>query len=237
MPIIGDRLPVQSAKVLLNRGWLSTQPDEFKQLILEKSELIVLKSHQLAHTFEDEPAGIYGVLNGGILTFVPRLDGTVLLATILRAGDWFGHGPFLTERPRTLSFAAREESRLLYVPLASLREMTAMDHQTMRRVSALSEFGVDISVRVVGDLLIRRSDKRIAATLLRIAGVVEPASRPDVATLHVSQSELAEMANCSRDLINRTLSKMEKAGWLTTHYNQITLSNIASIWVFAYEDG
>jgi CRP/FNR family transcriptional regulator, cyclic AMP receptor protein len=93
----------------------------------------------------------------------------------------------------------------------------------MRSVGALSDFGIDLSIAAASDLLIRRADRRIAATLLRVTGV-ETGIRPsDPAGFFPDTSRVGEMANASRDVVHRTLRRFEAKRWLTLGYNRINI--------------
>ena len=76
--------------------------------------------------------------------------------------------------------------------------------------------------------MISPGEKRIAATLARISRP-EPGDE-DVPpwTIHLSQDEIGEMANASRDRVNRALAKFVRAGWVT-----VDLTDLASLETFA----
>ena len=90
-------------------------------------------------------------------------------------------------------------------------------------LGALSFQAYSVTVRVVRDLLVPDTNRRIASTLLRISGSIDAllsASRSDV---RINQDELAELTNVSRNSVNRALRSFEKAGWVTLKYAQIVI--------------
>lgn len=89
----------------------------------------------------------------------------------------------------------------------------------------LAEYG-DMSAVIAADLLIRRSDQRLAATLLRFAGLRDPRKE---ATGHnsvpVTQAELADASNLSRNAAGTILRDMQASGWIEIEYRTIVLKD------------
>ena len=49
----------------------------------------------------------------------------------------------------------------------------------------------------------------------------------------VTQSQLGDMANAARDVVNRSLGKLEARGWLSVGYRAITLTDPRALRSFA----
>ena len=143
--------------------------------------------------------------------------------TYCKGGSWFGYGPIITRRQRILGFAAVEPSVALHVPLGALDKLATSDPGNLRALLTMREYGMDIAIATVADLLIPAVDKRIAATLLRCAAfsAAEP-GRPLVVS-GLTQAQIGELANAARDVVNRTLKRLEAKGWIEVSYRKITL--------------
>ncbi len=106
------------------------------------------------------------------------------------------------------------------------------------RLGALSERNYSAAaLKVIGDLLIPSLDRRIAATLVRI-------SRPETSDevlppwpIHMTQAEIGQMANASRDRVNRALSKFEAKGWIKVEYKVITVQQLDALAAYVAEPG
>lgn len=207
--------------VVTSRGWLAHQDEPFQHAWLARAVIVTFANRDHVFHSGDDGGGVYGVVNGGIGIYPAGRDGSVALGHVLRAGHWFGHGPAMTRRRRTLTFRATESSLAFFVPLAALNKITAHNIEFMRSVGAMLEFGIDDAISAVSDLLIRRSDQRIAATLLRVTGAETGNSQPGPDGYFLGQADLAEMANVSRDVINRTLARFKAWGWVSLGYNRI----------------
>jgi DNA-binding GntR family transcriptional regulator len=52
----------------------------------------------------------------------------------------------------------------------------------------------------------------------------------------VTQSQLAEMANVSRNLANAALRDFREAGWVDSRYNRLRATDRAALAAFVYTD-
>ncbi len=133
---------------------------------------------------------------GGVGIHLPSDAGETVLAHVARCGVWFGYGPLVRGRERTLSFSLIEPSLLIHLPLAHAQEIGASSPAHQRAILSVTEYGMDTAVRVIETLLIRQPDRRIAATLLRVAAPDEREGGTTI--LRLTQSQLGEMANADR---------------------------------------
>jgi CRP-like cAMP-binding protein len=217
---------------IVKRGWLSRQPAGFRRRLLSVGHVVRIGAGSGLFHAGDERGGAYGVVSGGIGAFIPVADGQLSLAHILRTGMWFGHGPLFTRERRILSFAATEPSLLLHVALAELDRIMAEDPLHARSVGMIADFGAAMAISAMADLLVRRADRRVAAALLRATcGRDLAAPEPDV-DYQLTQAQLGEMANASRDLVNRTLTRLAEAEMIAVGYGRIAIRDPARIAAF-----
>ena len=89
------------------------------------------------------------------------------------------------------------------------------------------------AIRVISDLLIPKAPRRVAAVLLRATGYGEvEAGHADGFVL--TQAQLAQMANCSRHVVNRTFVQFEHEGWIAARYNRVRIVDEKALTDFAY---
>lgn len=226
-------LPDALAELFARHGWLAAQSASFRAALLRRAHLVRIERGEAVYNEGDPPGGIYGIFRGGIAGFVNSTGRGEVLAHILREGDWFGVGPSLTGSERYLSFRAAEPSELLRVPLAQLQALEADDPSTAHRIGALADAGARVILDVAADLLVREADRRIAATLLRVTGATRRIAPDGTEGFRITQAELGEMANASRNHTNRTLDQFRKAGWITLGYNRIIILDAAALAAYA----
>ena len=80
---------------------------------------------------------------------------------------------------------------------------------------------LEVAISVVDDLMIRDSNQRLIAVLLRLGGCRRATpTAPNAIVVDVSQEDLAAMANLSRGTANSILRKLEEAGEIAISYRQ-----------------
>jgi len=224
-------------RVLATKGWLSLQTELFRETILRDGHAVSLKRGKPVYLAGDDRGGMYGIISGGIGIHISAGRHLPRLVHIARAGRWFGAGPIMTDRPRTLSFVALEPSTLVHIPLVALRRLTADNADTSRRIADVSEHGLELAIWGLSDLLIARADRRIAAVLLRVTADDYNLPGDDGCGFLLSQALLGEMANTSRNSVSLALGEFRNAGWISGSYNRIRLTDIEALRRFAYDEG
>jgi CRP-like cAMP-binding protein len=204
-------------------GWLSRQPKDFQRRVLDECLLQHFAPRAPVYHLGAPPGGIYGIGAGAVAISIAPGDGGPYLAHVGTAGTWFGEGPFLTREPRRLELLAVTGCVLLYLPLHVMERMAAEDSLVVRRFAQIAICNFDLALRVISDLMIAQSERRIAAALIRTAGIQrEPVVR-------VSQAELGRLANASRKLVNKALNNFTGLGWVEPRYNAIKIRDVQAL--------
>ena len=220
--------------ILAARGWLADCEPALRRAILERARPVFFSMDEFVFHAGDLAGGIYGIARGGIALSVATTVAAPSIATILRLGAWFGHGPLVAERRRMLSFRAAEPSVTLHLPLPAIRELSGANIAAARSFADLANFNMGAALRAVSDLLIPHTDRRIAATLLRVTCADEGGCTEYPAGFRLRQAELGEMANASRRSVVRALAVFEARGWVALGYQRITVSAPVQLARFAY---
>ncbi len=187
------------------------------------------KRGEFLHHEGDAPGGVYGIISGGLGVMLSRRDGTSGLSTIIRSGNWIGEAPLHSGGERVISLRAVEASDVLCIELNDLNRIAGDQSDVRRRFGWMLLFSTQHALRTMSDLQIQDNMKRLAATLLRVTAAgegVEP-DHPD--GFMITQSELGEMANVSRNSANRTLARFAAQGWVTVRYNRILINDPVAI--------
>jgi CRP-like cAMP-binding protein len=212
---------------IVRSGWLADQPEDIRLAVLKVARLIHYPVGEFVFHAGDAEGGLYGVVRGGVGIHLPADTGETVLAHVARCGVWFGYGPLVRGRRRSLSFSLVEPSLLFHVPLSSARDIGRRSPEHQRAVLSVSEYGMDAAARVIETLLIRNTDRRIAATLLRVAPVPDGAETG--ADILLTQAQVGEMANADRQVVNRALKRLEAHGWIGVSYGRIRIVDEVSL--------
>lgn len=208
---------------VLEQGWLATEDTGFQEAILERAALRHFPVGQSTFDEGDFGGGLYGIASGAFGVYVTLRNDELRLAHVSRQGVWMGNGPIIDRRRRTLGARAIEPSVVFHLPLGTIDQMIAADPTCRHRFSRISDLGIVNAIGVVSDLLIPNVEHRIASTLLRIAPVgAKPKERHRIIS-GLTQKQIGELANAARDVVNRTLKRLEARGWIKVSYRRIIL--------------
>jgi len=217
--------------VVLKRGWLSAQPEPFRRAVLDAAHVVAFEAGEYVYHFGDDAGGVFGLCSGGIGLHVPVRGSELRLAHILRAGVWFGAGPYFIGSQRAWSYQALQPTVALRMPLASFRRISVQRPEFAQYAGAFAELASQTSLRLVADLLIPDAARRLAAIILRTADAAgEPAGQ---AKLIATQAQIAEMANLSSRVVSRALKQFADKGWVETRYNALQIADARSLSGFA----
>lgn len=223
---------VQAEAIVRARGWLTTVPPEFADRLLSRARLQRVEPGQPLWHVGDEPGSMCGVVAGGAQIHLPLPDGSESLVTILRAGTWFGAGPQVTRRPRTLSFRWHEPGWAFRLALSAVDALVQERPDMARPLASVHVQGTEVAARVLADMTIRDNARRVAAVLWRITDEGEASDR----VFPLSQAELAVMAAVSRQVVNRTLAEFEAKGWLRAGYGKVAFTDRRALFRCAWPD-
>lgn len=209
--------------VFSKRGWLSLQPAAFRQAIIKRGRILTFRTGAPVFQSGDEGGGIYGIVSGAIGCEVTTAVAGPTLVHVMQSGWWFGEGPMLFGRRRNMTFMAMEDARLLLVPLQAVREIASEDSQAARLLGQLAEITAVLAIEAGCELLIRDARHRIAAVLLRVTAVLEGVVPDDPCGFRITQTQLGEMSNVSRNHSNAALLELQAAGYVTLNYGRIVV--------------
>jgi CRP-like cAMP-binding protein len=221
---------------ILQRGWLAEQMEDTRAAVLRSARLMKLAAGESIFHAGDEKGGICGVVTGGVGIYLPTGNGDFRLAHVGRCGVWFGYGPLIRGRRRSLSFSPTEPSLLMHVPLPALEEIAGKSLAQQRAIMSVAEYGMDTAIIIIENLLTRNHARRIAGTLLRVMPAPAEVDRGGSLEISLSQTQIGEMASVGRQVVNRELQRMEARGWLTVSYNRITIIDHGALAAFV-QDG
>ena len=129
-----------------------------------------------------------------------------------------------------MSFKAIESSEALHLSLSAIAEIKSEHSGFAQRLGSLSESNyLKVAVQVIVDLMMPSTERRIAATLVRLS---RPEASPETLPpwpIHLTQVELGQVANASRDRVSHALHKFEEKGWITVEYRVIRVRNLEAL--------
>jgi CRP-like cAMP-binding protein len=232
-------------KILASRGWLAEIEPALASAVIEAGRPIELHRGGALYHPGDDPGGMYGVAAGGIVLSTIGRDGLPIAGHIVRQCNWFGYASVFDRQRRMLIPAANETSLVLHVPLGELENLRTAFPSAGRAFGQLAMRGEAIYLAIVTDLLIAKTDRRLAAVILRVTGAEEPGRARDLPAdpvadpwagpegVPLTQAILAELANASPQTVARFVDRAVNAGWIEWKYGRVRIVNIGQLAAFA----
>jgi CRP-like cAMP-binding protein len=227
IPVEDDLVgPSRARDILSSIGWLSRQPDDFQAEVFKRAVPVKYSAGDVIYRLGDPLGGIYGIVTGAVIVSVAPPSATPHLLHVLTPGGWVGEGPFLCREPRRIGLRAATDTSAVYLPLDSMDQMAGRDPMATRRFTQILMMNLDFVLRAFYDLQEPDEYRRIARALRRVA-VLENTPIP------IAQAALGMLSNASRKTVNVALQRFAEAGWVTTAYRSITVTNLKGLTRFA----
>lgn len=174
---------------------------------------------------DDEPQGLYLVVDGAVLLRSCAIDGEPLLHGVVLKGAWFGETAALSEEPqRHDAVTAHGPARTARIRQRVLKDMLTEDPVVAQYLMnvLLSRYSAQFDRAIATH---RTSPKaRVARALADALHVDVPQLSPRAPReIPVSQSALSEMTGLARQTVNRALKALCQGGILRCTYATVTV--------------
>jgi len=214
----------EGMRLLTTSGWLSTTPVEFQRVLLSNCR------------WQSLEAGV-SIQEGGeeIGELIGLAQGVVEMRTVLGPSDtpimhfahpvfWFGYIPIIFGTSRRITGSAKTKVWLARIPHGAVMAALNERPEWWRHFLQPALIYGDVAATIAADLLIRDSERRCAAVLLRLGGrrFASPADSEKV-IVQVTQDEIAGAANLSRNSVGAMLKRMAARGLIELGYRGVIL--------------
>lgn len=223
------QLSLLEKKILLSRGWLSTQSTDFSSALLEACHRREFQAGQTIFFEGDEMNGFDGLVSGSVGLYSSPTEDLPVLLHVAGPGEWTDGGRALSkENARVVSPVARNDVTIAHVSTASLRALEGEFPDLRLRLVSLSAIYLDFFTLLNADNCNRDISARTRTAILRLLGegFLPGCEFPDdPVEIFVAQNEIAELARLSRNAVGPILRKLERAGAISLGYRKITVLN------------
>jgi CRP-like cAMP-binding protein len=218
-----------AARDLLTRNYLFRGlPDELLLRVAVHAQWRSCRRNEIIFSQGDQGDALYGVVSGRVRISTAGPDGREMFLNIMEPGDTFGEIAVIDGLPRTAGAVTLDPARLIcirrdaFLAVVEREPMLAMHLlrlfcQRLRWTSDL----VEESCFLVGPA-------RIAKRLLVLAALHgEPGE--EGMELAISQSELAQFMNTSRQRVNQQLQFWRSRGWIALSRARIIIKDAEAL--------
>jgi CRP-like cAMP-binding protein len=225
------RSATKGVALLAKHGWLSQTEPAFARNVLAACRWRRMEDGEVVSHPYLEGDAMFGVAEGYLVGEQHPLGSIdFALAVVWHVGSWVGFAPLLLGAERRGVIRARGEALVAVLPGQRMHELLATRPDWWREMARLPYIVSQLHAGGGQDLLRRDAGERCLAVLMMLAGcrwVDLPTEAPYVAP--VSQQELGERCNLSRNGVIKALRPLAKAGLITLGYRQILLHDTQTL--------
>lgn len=213
--------PADGQAALVRRGWLASTSPEFQEALLSLCRWKWFEPGETLVAAGVESSPLVGIAWGTASTITALGAPDTPLTHICHPGWWLGTVPILSGGLTENTTAARSPVYCAVVTQRSVKGLLEEHPHLWQDMGLVGLFYARAAANVAADLLLRESHRRCAATLLRTADCRFEGGEPAVAP--VNQTDLAAIANLSRNTTNALLREFETRRLIKRNYNYIEI--------------
>lgn len=207
----------EAMRILCAQGWFAQRSEATRERLAAIAKLRNFAKDERIYLVGDTPNGIFGLVSGSLNISYPRGDGEDYTAHRAGSGFWFGDLALFSDQPRLVSVHAAEPTVMVHLAVPDLARLVREDPRLYADFYALTYENYGLALRIISNLAIASTDKRLADRLVH-----EVQARGDAdGWITVSQPDLAKLLAVSLPTLQRILRRFVKDGVLQTSYGRI----------------
>lgn len=210
-----DQLPEQ----LQTNDWFAGLNEAIQHSVIVHGRTVTLAAGQTAYLQGDENTGLWLVLDGALRLELPVGDDRDVLIAVAPARTMFGRTRAGGAQARIVSARAIGPTTALILSDRAIERIAATEPAMWRALIAALHQQVDTLLASVAILLLP-PPQRIAARLKQMA---------QDGTVHIRQSDLADLCGLSRKSVNGHVQALTAAGIVTPQYGAIVIHDMARL--------
>jgi CRP-like cAMP-binding protein len=206
--------------VLAHKGWLATRPADFREALLAAGHLRTFAAGDPISTAGDGAdvgPGLYGFAAGQVAVLPALGAPDAPTAVLFNPGQWYGYAP-LFGVTRQIHVHATTATTILNISFSEVHRMLKARPDWWKDLAELVFATALVATNVLTDLLLSRSDRRLAAMLLHHAGCRHTGQ---ALPIHLNQEDVGATARLSRHPARQLLQSFEARGWISQSYRCI----------------
>ena len=199
--------------------------------------------HALTLTFEKDARvflsgqrfnGMYAVLDGAVRLGYIDIHGKEAIAAIAEPIMWFGEISLVDQLPRSHDAICIKKSTLLHLPAQAIQQLLQQHPEFWFHIAQLTSQKLRYAFMELIALQTQSLSQRLAQRLLFILNGYGNHLEIEQHTIYISQEQLAQLMNCSRQSVNQELQQLEKMQVLRVAFKQIEILDLAQLHQIAH---
>jgi CRP-like cAMP-binding protein len=212
-------------RIMGAQGWLAERSKATRGKLSAIAKLRSFVKDERIYLAGDPANGVFGLVSGSLNISFPRGDGEDYTIHRAGAGFWIGDLAMLANKPRLVSVRAAEPTVMVHFSVQDLAQLLREDPRLHADFSALTYENVEIVLRLVSNLAIASTDKRLADRLIMESDALGNGD----GWIPMSQSELSKLLAVSLPTLQRAVRRFDKAGVLVSSYGRVRVVDRAAL--------
>lgn len=217
---------IDDAAVLARNPWFADLPATLRDDFLAQAEMREMPAGRWVYGTGDAPRGLYVVLAGTALVYVPLQRGDDALVHVALPGEVFGHAARLGRGPRLATILTARPSRLLYLSEPALAALAHRHPDTWEHLTRLLYEQLGATLLALAESIALPARARLASRLLVLSGTGETPS-----AVELPQALIAELVGVSRKTVNALLAELVAQGCIELGYRSIRIVDVERLQV------
>ena len=195
--------------------WAKQVSDEALDRMLEHATVRSFSRDSFILRHQDRDRGFFGVLSGQVRLSIPAETGDEFIVWDLGKGLWFGSTSLIEKAPTSYDARALVDSEIIEIPRSSVVEVAEMFPEIYKALFADQALYTRMMYRLVTYMLFYPLKSRLAFRLLVLIKMHGRRKGPSAYfKTSMSQSDFANLANGSRQQVNRIFRQWDDEGLL-----------------------
>jgi CRP/FNR family transcriptional regulator, cyclic AMP receptor protein len=170
------------------------------------------------------------VLQGDIKIVSLSPTGKEIVLNVIHAGEVFGEIAVIDGEGRSAGAAAMTDCELLIIDRRDVLPMFERHPEICMMLMQILCRRLRRTSEQVEDVLFRSLEARVAKALLQLMEDAKHAEPRDLeVVLHLSQNDLAMIAGCRRESVNKLLQAWQREGWIALGRGSIVIRDAAAL--------
>lgn len=211
-------------------GWLGFLDPALSEGILKAGRLSRFEDGATIYGFGQQQDCLLGIASGMVKMWVTMNEQEPRFGHLGGPGFWFGETEVVTGKHGIMEMIASGPTQMFSIPRKQIDLIAKTEPEVWPGITLLAVLNQGTAIGATDDLMIRNSQKRLAAVLLRMCSRRNAYQEvPPLDVIPISWNELSEAVNLSRSKVGAILSEFSKLGLIRTRQREILILDASGL--------
>jgi CRP-like cAMP-binding protein len=211
-------------------GWLGKVEPSLSEVILKTGQLRTYSQGETIFGIGQSHGSLHCVAKGLVQMWFSLNEQEQRFGHIVGPGFWFGEVATITGTPAKMEVVATAGTKVFILSRKQIDRIAETHASMWYALALLAAMNQGTAIGAADDLMIRNSERRLAAVLLRLSSRRSAYQGvPPLDVIPISWNELGEASNLSRSKVGSILSEFTRKGYIRTRQRSIEILDFAGL--------